>query len=130
MASPPQSPSQLSTSTSSTEKQDDDVGESQTGAALSAEDYLKEGKVVIFFKGAGNVPQMKLKKFKFATTTKFQGIIDWLRKQLHLTATDPLFVFVNGSFQPSPDETLGELFRCFHQGPKLVVNYSNVVAWG
>jgi hypothetical protein len=47
-------------------------------------------KVVIFFKGAGNVPQMKLKKFKFATTTKFQGIIEWLRKQLHLNATEPL----------------------------------------
>jgi hypothetical protein len=46
--------------------------------------------VVIFYKSAGNAPKLKTKKFKFPITTKFQNIIEFLRKQLKYSPMDPL----------------------------------------
>jgi ubiquitin-like protein ATG12 len=85
--------------------------------------------VVIFFKHTGNAPELKQKKFKLTATTPFQTVIDFLRKQLKFTATEPLvcdhiyaeyrpcdtdraqYLFVNASFQPSPDEIVSDLFK-------------------
>ena len=40
------------------------------------------------------------------------------------------FLFVNCTFQPSPDETVADLFKCFQSDGKLVVNYATTAAWG
>jgi ubiquitin-like protein ATG12 len=96
----------------------------------SAEEYMADGKVVIFFKHTGNAPELKQKKFKLTATTTFQTVIDFLRKQLKFGASDPLYLFINASFQPSPDESVADLFKCFHNNGKLVINYANTAAWG
>ncbi|EFA79703.1 autophagy protein 12 [Heterostelium album PN500] len=86
--------------------------------------------VIIYFKNAGSAPALKQKKFKLQSTINFQAVIDNLRKQLKMKPNEPLFLFVNQVFQPSPDECLGELFKCFSYNDQLVINYSNAPAWG
>jgi len=87
-------------------------------------------KVVILFKATGGVAGLKNSKFKLAATATFQNVSDFLRKQLKISPEEPLFLFVNSAFQPSPDETVGELFQCFQENNRLVVNYSNTQAYG
>lgn len=69
-------------------------------------------------------------RFKLSTKVRFQYVQDFLRKQLRFKADEPLFLFINATFQPHPEETVEDLFRCFHDGGKLVVNYCTQAAWG
>ena len=39
------------------------------------------------------------------------------------------FVYVNSAFEPSIDQSVGELFLCFGTGEELVINYSITEAW-
>jgi len=91
---------------------------------------MKDGKVVIQFNSTGSAPALKQKKFKLLATASFQNVVDFLRKQLHFKPADPLFLFVNCSFQPNPEEVVSDLFKCFHSNGKLVINYCTTAAWG
>eukprot|EP01102_Stenamoeba_stenopodia_P010898 TRINITY_DN3321_c0_g1_i2.p1 TRINITY_DN3321_c0_g1~~TRINITY_DN3321_c0_g1_i2.p1 ORF type:complete len:124 (+),score=28.43 TRINITY_DN3321_c0_g1_i2:230-601(+) len=95
-----------------------------------AEEYMADGKVVILLKSTGNAPPLKIKKFQLKASSPFSNVIEFLRKQLKLTAADDLFLFINCTFQPSPDEQISDLFKCFHNNGKLVVNYCMTAAWG
>lgn len=86
--------------------------------------------MIVFFKATGNAPQLKVNKFKLSSTARFASVGDFLRKQLRFGANDALFLFINCTFQPAPDEIVGDLFRCFHNNGKLVVNFALQVAWG
>jgi len=57
-------------------------------------------------------------------------MIEFLRKQLQYKPEEPLFIFINSAFQPSPDESVGEIYKCFQNDGKLIVNYSTTQAWG
>jgi len=100
------------------------------GPPKTTADYLKDGKVIILFKSTGNAPALKQTKFKLGIENSASVVISFLRKQLKLAAADPLFIFVNSTFQPSPDDVVSELFKCFHQNGKLVINYATTQAWG
>ncbi len=92
---------------------------------------IKDGKIVVLFRNTGNAPQLKQKKFKLSVSVKFGYVAEFLRKQLRFKAEDPLFLFVSGTFQPHPDETVLDLYLCFHDHTgKLVVNYCSQQAWG
>ncbi|ELR12941.1 Autophagyrelated protein 12, putative [Acanthamoeba castellanii str. Neff] len=99
-------------------------------AAKPVEEYMKDGKVVIMFKAVGGASALKVNKFKLQAKASFQFIVDFLRKQLRCKPTDPLFLFVNGAFQPNPEEVIADLFKCFHNSGQLVINYCTTAAWG
>ena len=85
---------------------------------------------MVLFKNAGNAPVLKQKKFKLSVDVKFQYVISFLRKQLHLKPDDGLFLFVNATFAPHAEETVEYLFRCFHDSGRLTVSYCTQPAWG
>jgi ubiquitin-like protein ATG12 len=120
-------------SNESNENTDNSVPEatalSRAGAQAS-EEFMKGGKVIVFFKATGNAPQLKVNKFKLSASARFASVGDFLRKQLRCGANDALFLFINCTFQPAPDEIVADLFRCFHNNGKLVVNYCTTPAWG
>jgi len=89
-----------------------------------------DGKVVVMFKNTGNAPPMKQKVFKLSASSPWKNVQNFLRKQLKLKDTDPLLLFVNSAFQPSPDEAVSELYKCFQNSGKLIVNYCTTAAWG
>ncbi|KIJ47440.1 hypothetical protein M422DRAFT_100603, partial [Sphaerobolus stellatus SS14] len=93
-------------------------------------------KVAIRFKAVGNVPIMKSNLFRTTAGNRFQAVIHFLRKELGLKATDPLFTYINLSFSPAPDNLVINLYKmpiplqCFSTGGHLIVNYSSTAAWG
>ncbi|KAF2075076.1 hypothetical protein CYY_003643 [Polysphondylium violaceum] len=91
---------------------------------------IVQDKLVVYFKNAGGAAALKQKKFKLQSNLSFQNVTEKLRTQLKLKSNESLFLFVNQVFQPSPDETLGELFKCFSHNDQLIINYSDLPAWG
>ncbi|XP_061874302.1 ubiquitin-like protein ATG12 isoform X2 [Colius striatus] len=44
--------------------------------------------------------------------------------------SDNMFIYVNQSFAPSPDQEVGTLYECFGSDGKLVLHYCKTQAWG
>ncbi|GAC93709.1 potential preautophagosome nucleating protein [Pseudozyma hubeiensis SY62] len=87
---------------------------SPSSAALQAlEQYKKRdsSKVVVRFKAIGNAPIMKNNHFRITAFNRFQAVTVFLRKELNFKPTDSLFLYINASFSPAPDDTVGNLYR-------------------
>jgi len=104
----------------------------QPNARLALEHYKQKdaSKVIVKFKSIGAAPIMKVTVFKVTGGNRFQAVIMFLRGQLGLKQTDPLFTYINGAFAPAPDDIVGNLYKCFGTEGHLIVNYSNTQAWG
>ncbi|MCL4122062.1 UNVERIFIED_CONTAM: hypothetical protein GTU68_020972 [Idotea baltica] len=87
-------------------------------------------KVDILLKATGNAPIMKTKKWAVESDRTVGSIIAFVKKYLKLEATDSLFLYVNQSFAPSPDQLILNLFECFGSDGKLVLQYCTTPAWG
>ncbi|KAI8869982.1 APG12-domain-containing protein [Ramicandelaber brevisporus] len=87
-------------------------------------------KIICRFKAVGNASILKRSFYKLSSGHKFQAVILFLRKELGLQPSDPLFVYVNSAFSPAPDEVVANLYRCFSLEGQLVINYSTTQAWG
>ncbi|XP_038952892.1 ubiquitin-like protein ATG12 isoform X2 [Rattus norvegicus] len=86
--------------------------------------------VDILLKAVGDTPIMKTKKWAVERTRTVQALIDFIRKFLRLLASEQLFIYVNQSFAPSPDQEVGTLYECFGSDGKLVLHYCKSQAWG
>ncbi|WWC64388.1 ubiquitin-like protein ATG12 [Kwoniella dejecticola CBS 10117] len=104
----------------------------QPTALEALEHYKKKdpSKVVVRFKAIGSAPIMKNNVFKATAGHKFQAVILFLRQQLGMKKDEPLYTYINAAFAPAPDDTVGNLFKCFGTEGHLIVNYSNTQAWG
>uniref|UniRef100_A0A5F9CWS0 Ubiquitin-like protein ATG12 n=1 Tax=Oryctolagus cuniculus TaxID=9986 RepID=A0A5F9CWS0_RABIT len=92
--------------------------------------FLSTFTVDILLKAVGDTPIMKTKKWAVERTRTIQGLIDFIRKFLKLMASEQLFIYVNQSFAPSPDQEVGTLYECFGSDGKLVLHYCKSQAWG
>jgi len=91
-------------------------------------------RVKIHFIPVGIAPQMKQRRFQISGNGQFSTLQEKLRKMLQLTSSQ-LFLYINESFVPSPDDLIGDLGDLFSvRGAKgeleLKVNYSLQEAWG
>uniref|UniRef100_A0A8C0EE54 Ubiquitin-like protein ATG12 n=10 Tax=Neoaves TaxID=3078114 RepID=A0A8C0EE54_BUBBB len=86
--------------------------------------------VDILLKAVGDTPIMKTKKWAVERTRTIQGLVDFIKKFLKLMASEQLFIYVNQSFAPSPDQEVGTLYECFGSDGKLVLHYCKTQAWG
>uniref|UniRef100_A0A9J8D8N5 Ubiquitin-like protein ATG12 n=1 Tax=Cyprinus carpio carpio TaxID=630221 RepID=A0A9J8D8N5_CYPCA len=59
-----------------------------------------------------------------------QSLAQFISRFLKLEASEQLFIYVNQSFAPSPDQEVGVLFECFGSDGKLVLHYCKSQAWG
>lgn len=87
-------------------------------------------KVLVNFRAIGSAPIMKRTKFTLNAAYRFERILEWLSKTIHLKPTETLFVYCNNSFAPSPDAVMYDLFQCFEANGELVLNYALQDAWG
>jgi len=85
---------------------------------------------VVRFKAIGNAPIMKTNHFRITAFNRFSVVISFLRKELGWKQSDALFLYINASFSPAPDDTVGNLYKCFGTEGHLIVNYSSTAAWG
>jgi ubiquitin-like protein ATG12 len=90
-----------------------------------------DNKVVVQFKNTGDAPILKTSKFKLPATAKFSTAAQHLRKLLSLADSEPLFLYCQCAFAPSPDELLSDVAECFaDNNGVLLVNYATIPAWG
>jgi hypothetical protein len=93
---------------------------------------------VIQFRATGGsrdglvVPILKIKKVKVRAGERIHTVASFLRAQLggRFPADHALFLYVNGTFSPGPDATIGDLCRCFGVKGELEINYAVTPAWG
>ncbi|XP_077106760.1 ubiquitin-like protein ATG12 isoform X2 [Ranitomeya variabilis] len=87
-------------------------------------------KIDVLLKAVGDTPIMKNKKWTIERTRTVQGLMDFIKKYLKLEASEQMFIYVNQSFSPSPDQEVGILYECFGSDGKLVLHYCKSQAWG
>nr|XP_033817405.1 ubiquitin-like protein ATG12 [Geotrypetes seraphini] len=87
-------------------------------------------KIDVLLKAVGDTPIMKTKKWTMERSRTIQGLMDFIKKFLKLDSAEQLFIYVNQSFAPSPDQEVGTLYECFGSDGKLVLHYCKSQAWG
>ncbi|XP_003966293.1 ubiquitin-like protein ATG12 [Takifugu rubripes] len=87
-------------------------------------------KIDLLLKAVGDTPIMKQKKWAVERGRTVQSLSQFISRFLKLDAGEQLFIYVNQSFAPSPDQDVGVLFDCFGSDGKLVLHYCKSQAWG
>ncbi|KAK2910131.1 hypothetical protein Q8A73_007846 [Channa argus] len=77
-------------------------------------------KIDVLLKAVGDTPIMKTKKWTVDRGRTVQSLAQFISRFLKLEASDQLFIYVNQSFSPSPDQEVGILFdRLWADGETL-----------
>jgi len=106
------------------------AGAAGAGAA-DEETPSKEPSVKVHFKAVGGAPILARTKFNIKSSVTLWGVAENLHKLTKVPAHEPLFVYVNQSFAPALDQTVGSLHACFKTGAdELVLHYAIQQTWG
>ncbi|CAG2168736.1 unnamed protein product [Oppiella nova] len=81
-------------------------------------------------KATGDAPIMKKKNWKVDSNRTIGWINEFIKRYIKLEANESLFLYVNQTFSPSPDQTVRNLLECFGSDGKLVLYYAKSQAWG
>ncbi|XP_044065090.1 ubiquitin-like protein ATG12 isoform X2 [Siniperca chuatsi] len=90
----------------------------------------KVRKLDVLLKAVGDTPIMKTKKWAVDRGRTVQSLSQFISRFLKLEGSEQLFIYVNQSFAPSPDQDVGILFDSFGSDGKLVLYYCKSQAWG
>ncbi|CAH2036812.1 unnamed protein product, partial [Iphiclides podalirius] len=91
---------------------------------------IDKTKVDILLKATGDAPIMKKKKWAVDAEKPIGWIMEFVKKYLKLEPEEKLFLYVNQTFAPSPDQIIKNLYECFGTDGKLVLHYCKSQAWG
>ncbi|XP_066540106.1 ubiquitin-like protein ATG12 [Hoplias malabaricus] len=114
---------------SPTESQKDEIQQNSADLAPTAISDEKK-KIDVLLKAVGDTPIMKTKKWAVERGRTVQSLSQFISRFLKLEPSEQLFIYVNQSFAPSPDQEVGVLFECFGSDGKLVLHYCKSQAWG
>eukprot|EP01099_Mayorella_cantabrigiensis_P004127 TRINITY_DN3104_c0_g2_i2.p1 TRINITY_DN3104_c0_g2~~TRINITY_DN3104_c0_g2_i2.p1 ORF type:complete len:138 (-),score=31.67 TRINITY_DN3104_c0_g2_i2:309-722(-) len=120
----------LSSSSSSTGTPTTSGSPVVSSANANASAGQQKSEMIVMAKNVGSAPPLKQMKFRLQVTFPFYKVHESFRRQLQLPPEAPLFLFINSTFQPSPDEIIENLFKCFHVNGKLEIQYCFTPAWG
>ena len=90
----------------------------------------KKSKIDVLLKAAGDAPIMKKKKWAVDADKHVSYLTEFIRRFIKCEPSESLFLYVNQTFVPAPDQTLSNLFECFGSDGKLVLHYCKTQAWG
>ncbi|XP_076627187.1 autophagy-related 12 [Colletes latitarsis] len=89
-----------------------------------------KAKIDILLKATGNAPIMKQKKWAVSQDYCIGKISDFIRRYLKLDSNEKLFLYVNQTFAPAPDQVVKNLYDCYGADGKLILHYCKSQAWG
>ncbi|XP_076183475.1 autophagy-related 12 isoform X2 [Ptiloglossa arizonensis] len=89
-----------------------------------------KAKIGILLKATGNAPIMKQKKWSVSQDYSIGRISDFVRRYLKLDSNEKLFLYVNQTFAPAPDQVVKNLYDCYGADGKLILHYCKSQAWG
>ncbi|XP_029494378.1 ubiquitin-like protein ATG12 [Oncorhynchus nerka] len=110
-----------------TQKDEPSTPQQSTEGSGMADDKKK---IDVLLKAVGDTPIMKTKKWSVEKGRTVQSLSQFISRFLKMEANEQLFIYVNQSFSPSPDQEVGVLFECFGSDGKLVLHYCKSQAWG
>ncbi|XP_012262369.2 autophagy protein 12-like [Athalia rosae] len=87
-------------------------------------------KIDVYLKATGNAPIMKKKKWTVNQDQHIGWISEFIKKYLKLEPSERLFLYINQTFAPAPDQTVKNLYDCYGIDGKLVIHYCKSHAWG
>ncbi|XP_017783215.1 PREDICTED: autophagy protein 12-like [Nicrophorus vespilloides] len=102
----------------------------QEDSGTDGESKTEKQKIDILLKPTGNAPIMKKKKWSVESNKPIGWIIDFMKKYLKLEPQERLFLYVNQTFAPSPDQIVKNLYDCYSTEGTLVLHYCKTQAWG
>eukprot|EP00823_Brevimastigomonas_motovehiculus_P000219 TRINITY_DN1032_c0_g2_i1.p1 TRINITY_DN1032_c0_g2~~TRINITY_DN1032_c0_g2_i1.p1 ORF type:complete len:123 (+),score=15.00 TRINITY_DN1032_c0_g2_i1:30-371(+) len=91
---------------------------------------IPKAKVLVQFRAIPPAPRLKQNRFNTSATSPFSSIVEFLRTSLKCSATDPLYLYVDNVFTPSPDQMVYDLWECFHSANnELTIYYCTTEAY-
>ncbi|KAM4651798.1 ubiquitin-like protein ATG12 [Discoglossus pictus] len=120
----------VSPTTEVSDANSDTTTEPVPGPVVSPVSEETKRKIDVLLKAVADTPIMKNKKWTIERTRTVQGLMDFIKKYLKLDGGEQIFIYVNQSFAPSPDQEVGSLYECFGSDGKLVLHYCKSQAWG
>ncbi|ETN65795.1 autophagy-specific 12 [Anopheles darlingi] len=87
-------------------------------------------KIDIVLHATGSAPILKQKKWSVDQEKPISAIIKFIHKYLKLDAEERLFLYINQTFAPAPDQVIKNLYDCYGTNGKLVLHYAKTQAWG
>lgn len=73
---------------------------------------------------------MKKRKWAVDANKPIMWIMQFIHKYLKLDAEEQIFLYVNQTFAPAPDQLVRNLYECHGTNGKLVLYYCKNQAWG
>ncbi|EDO17567.1 hypothetical protein Kpol_534p48 [Vanderwaltozyma polyspora DSM 70294] len=84
-------------------------------------------KIQIKFQPIGSIPLITPSVCTISSQQTFSMIILFLKKRLKV---EQVFCYINNSFAPNPQQTIGSLWSQFKVNDELIVSYCGTVAFG
>ncbi|XP_046750814.1 autophagy protein 12-like [Diprion similis] len=106
---------------------DTNLGPSDQSQTVANKDLAK---IDVYLKATGNAPIMKRKKWTVSQDQHIGWIAEFIKKYLKLDPNERLFLYINQTFAPAPDQTVKNLYDCYGIDGKLVIHYCKSHAWG
>ncbi|KAK5643536.1 hypothetical protein RI129_007381 [Pyrocoelia pectoralis] len=91
---------------------------------------IDKQKIDILLKPTGNAPIMKRRKWAVDAEKPLGWIVEFVKKYLKLEPHERVFLYVNQTFAPSPDQIVKNLYDCYNTDGKLILHYCKTQAWG
>lgn len=85
-------------------------------------------KITIRFQPIGSTPHIQPKVFKISSTSTIATINKFLIKKLKTKLL--IYIYIQNSFLPNPDEKIIDLFNLFKTNNELIISYCNTIAFG
>ncbi|XP_033214218.1 autophagy protein 12-like [Belonocnema kinseyi] len=89
-----------------------------------------KSKIDILLKATGDAPIMKKKKWAVNPEKHIGSIGEFIKKYIKLEPNERLFLYINQTFAPAPDQTVQNLYDCYGTDGKLIIHYCKTQAWG
>lgn len=86
-------------------------------------------KVTIRFQPIGSTPSISPRVYKISSNQTISTINKFLIKRLKIK-NNLIYLYIQNSFQPNPDEKLGDLFNLFKINNELILSYCHSIAFG
>ncbi|CAX45650.1 autophagy-related protein (12), putative [Candida dubliniensis CD36] len=98
----------------------------------TTDDHISENspdnKIMIRFVPIGSTPSIQPRVFKISGTQTVSTLNKFLCKKLKFKGV--LNLYIQNSFMPLPDESIGSLYGLFKTNNELIISYCNTIAFG
>lgn len=103
--------------------------QSKLSKTLEHPGATKAEKVTIRFQAIGSTPSITPRIFMISSTQTVSTLMKFLIKKLRIK-NNTIYLYIQNSFQPTPDEVIGDLFLLFKTNNELVISYCKTIAFG